>query len=102
VPVIVTLKVPIGALRPVLSVRLEVPDPPEVRTIEEELREALRLPEEVDAESRIVPEKPLRLVRVIVLVADEPRIKLTDDGFAEIEKSPVEVPDETVNDMVVE
>jgi hypothetical protein len=83
-------------------VRLEVPDPPEVRTIEEELREALRLAEDVEAESRIVPEKPLRLVRVIVLVADEPRIRLTDEGFAEIEKSPVEVLDETVNETVVE
>ena len=37
-----------------------------------------------------------------MLVADEPRMRLTDDGFAEIEKSPVEVPEETVNDMVVE
>jgi len=79
-----------------------VADPPEVRTIEEVLREALRLPEEVDIESCIVPEKPLRLLRVILLVVDEPRIRLTDDGLAEIEKSPVEVPDETVNGMVVE
>jgi hypothetical protein len=83
-------------------VRVELADPPEVRTIEEELREALRLPEDVDTEIWIVPEKPLRLVRVIVLVAVEPRTKLTDDGFAEIEKSPVEVTDETVNDRVVE
>jgi len=32
-------------------VRVEVDDPPEVRTIEEELREALTLPEDVDIES---------------------------------------------------
>jgi hypothetical protein len=37
-----------------------------------------------------------------MLVTDEPRIRLTDDGFAAIEKSPVEDPDETVNDIVAE
>ena len=47
----------------------------------------------------IVPEKPLRLVRVIVLVPDDPGVRLSEEGLAEMEKSPV---DDTVSERFVE
>lgn len=51
------------------------------------------------AERVTVPEKELRLMRVIVLVPDEPGVRLSEDGFADIEKSPV---DDTVRERFVE
>ena len=39
------------------------------------------------AESDTVPENPLRLVRVIVEVADEPTLTVRNVGVAEMEKS---------------
>jgi hypothetical protein len=47
----------------------------------------------------IVPLKPLTLERVTRLVADWPRMRLSEDGFADMEKSPVV---DTVNDRTVE
>lgn len=48
-----------------------------------------------------MPLNPLRLVRVITLAAEEPLGRLTEVGFAEIEKSPVVV-DVTVTEMEME
>ena len=48
-----------------------------------------------------MPLNPLRLVRLITLVADEPLGRLTEVGFAEIEKSPVVV-DVMVAEMEME
>lgn len=77
-----------------------LPDPPEVNTIDVLLSEEWSRVDESVTESVTVPLKPLRLVRVIVLVPDELRGKLSEDGFADIEKSPVEV-DVTVSDRFV-
>lgn len=48
-----------------------------------------------------MPLNPLRLVRVITLVAEEPRGRLTEVGFAETENSPVVV-DVMVTEMETE
>ena len=42
---------------------------------------------EIDADRFTVPAKPPMLVNVIVLLVDEPRVTLMEDGAAEIEKS---------------
>jgi hypothetical protein len=67
---------------------VEVLCPPGVRVSDELLRFVLG-PEvgETTAERATVPENPLRLVRVIRLFADEPRVRLNEDGLIEMEKS---------------
>lgn len=94
-----TVYVPKAILCPPLTVRVALPDPPEVNTIDELVSEDWSLLDESVTERVIVPLKPLTLVRVIVLVPDELRVRLIEDGFADIEKSPV---DETVSDRFVE
>lgn len=86
---------------PVLIVRLEVPAPLEVKTSDGGFNEVLRFGDDAVAESVTVPLKPFTLVSVIVLVVEEPLPRLTDVGFAVIEKSPVGVGDETVSDTLV-
>jgi len=83
---------------PALIDRVEVPEDPGVRVIEETLRLVWRL-DDVDTVSRTVPLKKLRLARVIRLVVDVLLERLTDDGLADMEKSPL---DDTVTDIVVE
>ena len=83
---------------PALIDRVEVPEDPGVRVIEETLRLVWRL-DDVDTVSRTVPLKKLRLATVIRLVVDVLLERLTDDGLAEMEKSPL---DDTVTDIVVE
>ena len=46
-----------------------------------------------------MPLKPLMLVRVIKLAAEELRVMVSDDGLAEMEKSPIA---DTVSVRVVE
>jgi hypothetical protein len=68
---------------------VEVPWPLEVRVTDELLREVLGPAlDETVTERVIVPENPLRLVRVIVDAADVPFEKLSDDGLAAMLKSP--------------
>jgi hypothetical protein len=86
-------------LWPVFTVRIVVPDPPDVKVTVELLREAWIFDEESVTDRVMVPLKPWRLVRVIVLVFDELRVRLRDDGFADIEKSPADV---TVSERLVE
>jgi hypothetical protein len=70
-------------------VSVEVPWPFDVRVTDELLREVLGPElEETVTERVMVPENPLRLVRVIVETADEPFEKVSDDGLAAILKSP--------------
>ncbi len=62
------------------------PVPPEDRLTLVGLREAVR-PDGDDTVSVTEPEKPLRLARLIVEVADEPAKKVRLDGLLEILKS---------------
>ena len=84
---------------PAFTVRVELPVPPEARTIDELLSEDWSLAAESVAERVTVPLKPLRLVRVTRLVAEELRVIIMEDGLVEMEKSPVE---DTVNVRFVE
>ena len=95
----VTVYVPKAILCPPATVKVVLPVPPEVNTIDELLSEEWSRVDESVTERVTVPVKPLRLVRVMVLVPDEPRARLSEDGFADIEKSPV---DEIVSERVVE
>ncbi len=52
--------------------RVDEPEPPEVRLTLPGLREAVRPAGETNEESETVPEKPLRLARLSVEVPDEP------------------------------
>ena len=62
--------------------------PPDVRVTDELLRDILGLEaEETTVERVTVPANPLRLVKVIRLVPDVPRGRLSDDGLMETEKS---------------
>ncbi len=54
------------------TVRVDDPDPPEDRTTLVGLREGASPEGETVAESATVPEKPLRLARLIVEVPDDP------------------------------
>jgi hypothetical protein len=67
---------------------VEVLCPPGVSVTDELLRFVLG-PEvgETTAERVTVPENPLRLVSVIRLFADVPRVRLSEDGLMEMEKS---------------
>ena len=72
-----------------LNVSVEVPWPFDVKVTDELLREVLGPElEETVTDRVIVPENPLRLVRVIVEVADEPFEKVSDEGLAVTLKSP--------------
>ena len=84
-----------------MMVKVVLPVPPDVSTIDELLSEEWRRVDELVTERVTVPLKPLRLVRLILLVPDWPRARLSEDGFADMEKSPVEV-DVTVSDRFVE
>ena len=56
--------------------------PPSVRVTDELLRDILGLEaEETTVERVTVPANPLRLVKVIILVPDVPRGRLSDDGL---------------------
>ena len=55
-----------------LTVNVDVPVPPLVRVMLEGFRDAVRPEGETFVERETVPVKPLRLVRVMVEVADEP------------------------------
>ena len=66
-----------------------MPWPFDVRVTDELLRDVLGPElEETVTERVIVPENPLRLVRVIVEAADEPFEKVSDEGLAATLKSP--------------
>ena len=82
-------------------VRVEVALPPEVTLTLDGLIETVGPDGEETAERLTVPANPLRLVTVIVDVVEEPGEVEIDDGFADMEKSPV---DEavTVSDGFVE
>jgi hypothetical protein len=80
-------------------VRVEVPLEPDARVMLEGLSETDGPEGDIAAERLVVPEKPFRLVSVIVLVPDEPGERLIEDGLAEMEKSPV---DDTVRERFVE
>ena len=54
------------------AVSVDVPVPPRVRVMLEGLTDAVRPEGETFVERETVPEKPLRLVRVIVEMAEEP------------------------------
>lgn len=70
--------------------------PPDVR-VTDELPSDVFGPEvgETAAESVTVPANPLRLVSVIRLVPEVPRVRLSDDGLMEIEKSDTTTVNET-------
>jgi len=56
--------------------------PPSVSVIDELLRDSVELKaEETTVERVTVPANPLRLVKVIILVPDVPRGRLSDDGL---------------------
>jgi hypothetical protein len=82
------------------TVRIEVPEAPELRVTLVGLRATVE-PEEgtTEVERVIVPENPFRLLRLIVEVADEPAWTVRADELLEIEKSGASV---TVTMMDVE
>jgi hypothetical protein len=65
VAVTVTVYVPNGILWPALTLKVTLPDPPEVNSIDELLSEDWRRLDESVIERVTVPLKPLRLVSVI-------------------------------------
>ncbi len=69
-----------------LTVSVDVFVPPLVRTILEGFRDAVRPDGETFAERETVPAKPLRLMRVMVDVAEEPDWAITVAGLAETPK----------------
>src|SRR5207245_9190955 len=79
---------PIGVVCNSLTLRGDVPWPPDVRVTDELLNDVLG-PDVGDtvAERLMVPVNPFRLVTVIRLLPDVPRGRLRDDGLIEIEKS---------------
>ncbi len=69
------------------TVRVELPDPPELRIIEVGLADAVS-PDGADVvESVTVPAKPLRLLSLIWAVPDAPLKTVRDVGLDEIVKS---------------
>ncbi len=67
--------------------RVELPDPPELRAIEDGLRDALGLEGDAEAESATVPANPLRLPNWIEEVPEEPAKMVSDDELEDTEKS---------------
>ena len=88
VPVMVIVYPPIGVLCSALTLRVDVPWPPDVRVTDEPLSDVFG-PDvgETVADRLMVPVNPFRLVTVIRLVPDVPRGRLRDDGLMEMEKS---------------
>src|SRR5213593_126919 len=82
VPVTVIVYPPMGVLCCALTLSVEVLCPPDVR-VADELRRDVLGPEvaETTVERVTVPANPLRLVKVIILVPDVPRGRLSDDGL---------------------
>ena len=76
-------------MRPALSVRVELPVPFGLSEIDELLSEDWSLGPELVTDTVTVPLKPLMLVRVITLVAEELRVIVNEDGLADMEKSPI-------------
>ena len=70
-----------------MTFRVVLPDPPEFNTTLGGLTPATGPEGETDTEKVTVPEKPFRLVTVIVDVPDEPATILIDVGLADIVKS---------------
>jgi hypothetical protein len=83
---------------PIVSV--DVPVPPEERETLEGLSERPSPLGELVADRVTGPAKPLRLVRVIVEVEDDPALILIEDGFAVMLKS-AELPELMVTATVV-
>ena len=63
-----------------LRVSIEVADPPEISPMLAGLMDVVR-PGEADRENKMVPEKLLMLVRVMVDVPDEPARIVRGEGF---------------------
>ena len=78
VAVIVIVYVPGGVLWRVRTVKVDVPDPPEVSETLLELRLSLGPVGEQTAERDTVPVKPLMLARLIVTVPEVPATKLRE------------------------
>ncbi len=78
VAVIVIVYVPGGVLWRVRTVKVDVPDPPEVSETLLELRLSLGPVGEQTAERDTVPVKPLMLARLIVTVPDVPATRLRE------------------------
>ena len=88
VAVTVIVYAPIGVLCCALTLSVEVLCPPGVRVTDELLSVVLGPEVGKTAVDRVtVPANPFRLVRVIRLVPDVPRGRLSDDGLMEMEKS---------------
>ena len=87
-PVTVIVYEPTGVLCNALTLSVDVPWPPDVKVIDELLKDVFG-PDvgETVAERLTVPVNPFRLVTVIRLVPDVPRGRLRDDGLIEIGKS---------------
>lgn len=66
-----------------LTVRVDVPVPPPVRVILEGFRDAVRPVGETFVERETVPAKPLRLVKVMVEIAEGPDGVVRVVGLAE-------------------
>jgi len=71
----------------VVTFRVAIPVPPEFKTTLAGLRLATGPDGETDAETLRVPEKPFRLLKVIVEVPEEPAGMLSEVGFADSVKS---------------
>ena len=88
VAVTVIVYAPIGVLCCALTLSVEVLCPPGVRVTDELLSVVLGPEVGKTAVDRVtVPANPFRLVRVIRLVPEVPRGRLSDDGLMEMEKS---------------
>ena len=77
----VIVYVPGAVLWKVLTVRVEVPFPPELSEMLLELRLSLGLLEEQTAERETVPLNPLRLARLMVTVPVLPAVRLSELTF---------------------
>jgi hypothetical protein len=71
----------------VVTFKVALPVPPEFKTTLVGLRVANGPAGEIDAERLTVPEKPFRLLKVIVEVPEEPAGILIEVGFAESVRS---------------
>lgn len=67
--------------------RVELPDPPELRAIEDGPRDALGPEGNAEAESNTMPANPLRLPNWIEEVPEEPASMVSDDELEDTEKS---------------
>ncbi len=83
----VIVYVPGGVLWKVLTVRVAVPDPPDVSETLLELKVSLGLLDEQTAERDTVPVKPAMLARLMVMVPELPAARLREAGVADRLKS---------------